>query len=448
MGTVGIAMVFWCEAATGWCVSTIQRKEKALSVTSPSSTGRRNELNELKEATRNADATRAALAMAGLVADEVVICPECRRDAPRGKFKIHPDGGWNHFSSGMCYGDAISVLQAIDVPYVDAVRALNGLPTNTKLDRPENLDDFASKFVGRKSRVDPEILNGILWYGRKTGGVEAAQEFYGQWHIAPEVVEQWGAVYITDPKHFEHNVIKRFGTDALVHAGVFTETERGLYCLISDRHPVVEPHRHPSTGDVTFVQLRGSNEQLERYRQHKQDPKTYPYRGRSRFASLKGAPRAAQIGAGLHIIDKLPPGEVVYIVEGFKDGLAMASLGGYAYGIPGADYKPAEKICQLLSRHTVLVALDGDQAGREARDGIVTRDDAGNEKVVKEGLVSYLRRYGVDAHPKDIGPVPDLGMDVADYLVAGYASGKLNQGVACKCPACGDLRGKFPHVFT
>jgi hypothetical protein len=399
------------------------------------------------EATRNAEATRLALVIAKRVDGDVVVCPACGRPAPRGKFKIHPDGGWKHFSRTGCHGDAVSVLQHAGVSTSDAVRALNGLPTRTPLEIPDDAAELAAAFVGVRSKVDLEVFNGILVYGRRTGGVAAAQEFYGTWHISPQAVEDLGAVYITDPKHFAAAILERFGEERLLACGLFVRTEKGrLYCLISSSFPVVEPHRHPATGDVLYMQLRGSHAQHARYLAHKADPDNVPYKGHEKFISLKGAPRTAQIGCGLDLVERLPHGSTVVIVEGFKDALAGRTLGMNTYGIPGVDFRPSEKICKLLARHRVLVATDGDEAGVLARDGGEIRNEAGKVIGHKEGLVGYLRRHGVDAHPQSIGP-GDLGLDVTDYLVATHASGKATGGTPCACPACDEMRAKHPDWF-
>lgn len=398
-------------------------------------------------ATKVATATQQALAIAGLVGDGGVVCPECRRAAPRGKFKIHPDGGWKHFSSEGCSGDAIGILKGHGLSFGDAVRALNGLPTRADVVVPENLDAVSEMFVGQRSKVNVEVFNGVLTYGRKTGGVEAAQEFYGKWHISPEAVERSGAVYITNPKHFAAAIQERFGLEVLLECGLFVMTKRGPMCLISESFPLVEPHRHPATGDVLYMQLRGSEQQQARHLEHKRDPKNVPYRGHEKFISLRGAPRAAQVGCNLHLIEELPAGSDVYIVEGFKDGLAGMSLGLPTYGIPGVDFRPPEKICQLLSQHKVFVALDGDQAGIDARDGKDVLDEDGNVIRRKEGLVEYLRGRGVDAVPQAIGGGLE-GMDLTDFLVAGFASGRHTGGVPHDCIECDAMRSRYPQQFV
>lgn len=397
-------------------------------------------------ATKNEGATRMALAIAGLISEDLVICPLCRKAAPKGKFKIHPDGGWKHFGSEGCHGDAVSILQGAEISFGDALNVLNGLPTRTEITIPENLAELAAQFVGVKSRIALDVYNGVLIYGRKTGGVEAAQEFYAQWHISPEAVAASGAVLITDPKRFAAAILERFGEEKLLACGLFVQTVRGPYCLISEAFPIVEPHRHPATGDVLYMQLRGSTAQHARYLEHKADRENVPYKGHEKFISLKGAPRSAQIGCGLPAIEALPPGSDVHMVEGFKDHLAGETLGLHAYGIPGVDFRPPPKICQLLARHRVFVATDGDAAGIAARDGKDTLDDEGNVVAHTEGLVEFLRRNGVDAHPADIGGA-GLGLDVTDYLVAGHTSGKFNGGTPCVCPACAEMRTAHPEWF-
>lgn len=397
-------------------------------------------------ATKNETATRMALAIAGLISDDLVVCPQCRKPAPKGKFKIHPDGGWKHFGSEGCHGDAVSVLQSVGITTGDAVRVLTGQEPRAEITIPENVAELASQFVGVKSRISLDVYNGVLHYGRATGGVAAAQEFYSQWHISPEAVERWGAVYIKDTKHFAAAILDRFGADKLIECGLFVQTSRGPYCLISDAFPIVEPHRHPATGDVLYMQLRGSPAQHQKYLKHKADPENVPYKGHEKFISLKGAPRAAQVGCGLHLIEALPHGSTVHMVEGFKDGLAGETLGLNAYGIPGVDFRPPEKICQLLARHLVYVALDGDEAGKVGRDGKDILDEDGKVIGHTEGLIEYLVRHGVDARPKDIGS-PELGLDVTDFLVAGNASGKFADGIPCSCATCVEFRAAHPAWF-
>lgn len=404
-------------------------------------------------ATRSEEATKRALIIAGRAAEGGVICPGCNKPAGPGKFKVHGDGGWKHFSSDGCHGDAISVLTGtLDVGFRDAVNALVGKPTSVKIEVPDTLPDLPM-FKAFRAKIDIEVYNGILIYGQKTGGVAAAQEFYGRWHIAPEVVEASGAVMITDPKHFRENILARFGIERLVACGLFVisnnpklSDDRRQVCLLNEKWPVAEPHRHPLSGDVLNIQFRASHEQYGRYLQHKAG--ALPFEGNQKFVNLKGAPPAAQVGAGLDLIDKLEPGQEVRVVEGFKDALAARTMGRNAYGIPGVDYRPADKICQLLARHRVVVALDGDEAGQEGALGKFEIDEAtGKTRMVKEGLLPYLQRKGVGNVTPQL--LPD-GRDVTDLLVEWYATGRAPErgGVPCGCATCVAYRTAHPELVS
>lgn len=416
-----------------------------------------------KTATKSISALHRALAIARRIGDGQVLCPDCNEWAQvEKKFKMFEDGGWKHFGSSGCHGDAIKVLQAepLNLNFVDAVCALVGKPTRAKVDMPTG--DLPPLNVATfRAKVDPEVYNGILIYGRKAldgAGVKAAQEFYGQWHIDAQAVADAGAVYITDPKHFSEAILARFGRERLIACGLFKENDQGeAYCLVSKKWPVVEPHRHPATGDVLNIQFRASNEQYAQYLRHKAGELSYD--GNQKFINLRGIPPKAQIGVGLEEIDKLPPGQTVYIVEGFKDKLAARTTGAYAYGVPGVDFRPDPKICALLARHNVVVSLDGDGAGAKGIHGAVelTGPDgnpvltgegkplrAANHpdhipagctvsKVVSKGLLEYLREHGVTASYYQIPG----GMDVTDRVIAKHAQ------AGCGCAACVSMRTRL-----
>jgi len=342
----------------------------------------------------------------------------------KAKFKIHEaDGGWNHFGSDGCHGDAVKVLQLFGVPTGDAVKVLLGRPTREPIEIPTDLDALTAAMVGVKTKIDIPVFNGVLVYGRKTGGVEAACEFYGTWHISPEAVIESGAVLIKNPDHFAKAILAKFGEERLLACGLFVRTARGeLYSLISTKFPVVEPHRHPVTGDVLTMQFRSSHAQYRKYLAHKAGLRDY--KGSEKFISIKGAPTTAQIGTGLPRIETLPAGTTVYIAEGFKDQLAARTMGLEAYGLPGAHGRPPVKICALLARHDVRTAFDGDEAG-----------DKGTVK-----LSDYLAEHGVTSSPM----VLPAGLDITDVLVGGFAYGSRNHGSPCACTTCATFRKQHP----
>ena len=415
-----------------------------------------------KQATKSADALQLALAYSNRIGDGQVQCPGCNEWAVlEKKFKIFPDGGYKHYGSSGCHGDAITVLTAdpLRLNFIDAVCLLVGKPTRAKVDRPRG--DLPTLTVSSfKATVDVEVYNGVLAYGRRAfdgAGVKAAQEFYAQWHIDPEVVARSGAVYITDPKHFAAQILDRFGRDRLVACGLFKENDKGeAYSLVSRKWPLVEPHRHPGTGDVLNMQFRASNEQYAKYLAHKAGE--LPYDGNQKFINLRGIPDNAYIGAGLDEIEKLPPGSTVYIVEGFKDRLASETTGAHSYGVPGVDFRPPKKICDLLARHRVIVTFDGDDAGAKGMFGTVEVSDESGETVVgKDGKPLRLPNHNVPPHltvtkQTSVGMLEYLqnngvldisyylltdGMDVTDRLVAKHAKD------GCACTACTAMRTRL-----
>lgn len=403
---------------------------------------RRNEA--LAAPTKTPEAVNVALALAQRVLpDGGTLCPTCGQLAPVKKFDVRPNGTWIHRGKMGCTGDAVSVLRSAGVTFGDAVRLLTGQQPRIPFHVPDNLEELkerAAKLANTASKYDKEVFNGVLHYGRTHGGVEAAQQFYGTWHISPEAVAESGAVVITNPKQFAKDLLARFGEERLIECGLFVRTARGdMLCLINEKFPVVEPHRHPVSGDPLYMQFRASHEQYQRYLDHKAGKRDY--KGSEKIISLKGAPVANQVGTGLPRLENLPPGQVVHIFEGFKDGLAGRTGGLEVYTLPGISIRPPEKVCQLLARHKVYVAFDGDESGARGRDGHIEKNDDGTEKVLQEGLIPYLRRHGVDAETLELFP----GMDATDMLVARYASGKAT-GTPCMCATCVQFRADRPEI--
>lgn len=378
-------------------------------------------LNAAIAATHTKAALQLALATRGVLsANGIVIrCPICGKGSPAApvgeKFVMFDDGGFKHWSSKGCSGDALNVLTAGGISFPDAVNYLNGKPTKERIDKPDKIPDINVETF--QSSVDVEIYHGVCLYGKRCGGTEAAVEFYNQWHISPEAVKTFGAVYITDPEDFKTKIVNRFGAERLTASGLFVTTDDGnLRSYVSDNFPIVEPHQHPN-GTELFLQFRASDAQYAKYLEHKAGKR--PFKGSQKFLSLRGAPRHTQIGGGLPAIAQAPAGSTVHIVEGLKDAMASATLGVLAYGVPGVDYRPGSLACSVLKKHEVIVKLDA--------------DDAGKEHATK--MVEYLKKADVNARlaQTEDGPVSEQlwpDHDVTDMLVARYATN------GCTCKTC------------
>lgn len=137
------------------------------------------------------------------------------------------------------------------------------------------------------------------------------------------------------------------------------------------------------------------------------------------FLSLRGATPQSLVGCGLRRLSELPPGTDVYVVEGFKDLLAARTMGAEAYAIPGVGVMPQEHICKLLSKHNMIISLDGDAAGA-----------AGTQV-----LMEHFTTLGISS---SIKPNIREGMDVADILI------ERNALKGCACETCTKWRAEHP----
>ena len=106
-----------------------------------------------------------------------------------------------------------------------------------------------------------------------------------------------------------------------------------------------------------------------------------------------------RVGFGLDVVASVKPGKTVWLVEGFKDALAAASLGHPAVGLAGAGNPIPDEALEVLKPHTVAVVFDADEDGDRAR----------------KRLSEQLTEAGVVVRP---GPRFPAGYDVADVLSA------------------------------
>lgn len=350
-----------------------------------------------------------AFALAGFVEGSDFVCPTCRKvHKSRGTMKVRPTG-WYCYSAGEG-GDSISLLQEhLGMSFPEAVNTLLGRQANTdggEPRKPKRKIRLPSLEPARAtSIVDPEVYLAALTFSGEEGR-KAAAEYYGQWHIAPGPVRESGAVLVPNMPALHAAMVERFGMDRLKKCGLVTTTRKGRdFWLLNDEYPVIEPHWTPS-GKLVGMQFRPSYAQLEKVKAHARwaaakasgDTTSVPEaKYVPKFLSLAGVnPEESLIGCGLYRLARLPEGSTVVIVEGFKDLLAARTMGQEAYGIPGTASALPDRVLALLRRHNVLVALDGDEAGRAA----------------VEKLLERLHEAGIRAQA---ALMPD-GMDVADIL--------------------------------
>jgi hypothetical protein len=347
-----------------------------------------------------------AFALLGLVDGKNPRCPECGT-AKKGKVTLRADKGyWKCFKCD-AWGSTIKLLEANGYGFTDAVSALLGRPVFGEVAKaaPKKLA-LPQENSGFRQTLDPEVYAAIAAHG----SFVAAARYYARWHIAPKAVRAAGAVRVEDVAAMQADLTERFGRARLVAAGAVKpaeETDHGAdVWLLSDQYPVIEPHKLPD-GTIVGMQMRPSETQLAKVAAHKKgDGKYVP-----KFLSLRGAGPDGLVGCGLDILVNCVD-EPIYIVEGFKDLLAVATMGGRAYAIPGAAAQIPAVALEILARNRPIVALDADDAGV-----------AGAERVAETLKVSGVTQVSVK---RDL----PAGMDATDVLVARHAKS------GCTCASC------------
>jgi hypothetical protein len=376
-----------------------------------------------------------AFQLLGLVSGGNPVCPECGA-SEKGKVKLFNDGGWHCYKRGHHGGKngAIDLLvENGGYKFIDAVNLLLGRPVSAKSNYtpPKELPDLdgPNDFV---AVVDVEVYDAL----RRMSSVEAAQAWYGRWHIAAEAVAEVGACVAVDTDAVVKALTDQFGRDRMIACGIVKpaeETSHGKdYALLTKDYPIIEPYLRPD-GRVVGMQFRASDAQSRKVKAY---PKTKAVYDEARaaweadhgegsytkpsprfvpkFLSLRGAGQDSLIGAGLYRIARLEPRARIHIVEGPKDLMAARTLGVEAYAVSGVGDMPPEKVCRLLSRHTAVIRMDGDDAGREGA----------------ARLEAHFERFKVPYERKEL---PD-GMDVTDILVDKHAQ------AGCGCRVCAAWR--------
>ncbi len=355
-----------------------------------------------------------AFTLAGLNAGESLICPSCETSKP--KKVVAREHYWKCFRCGE-FGSGIELVkERCNVGFRDAVLLIIGkvdpASVGAVAPNPEELKRLSAQVASQvvTARLDNEtvaVYNAVL--NSKHASVAKAQEAWATWHIDPAVVAEQRSVFITDAQALGAELLNEFGADLLVDSGVAVRLNEqqsktrdmhgsGIRFMFSAAYPIVEPCLGRS-GDAMELKFRAWGKQRDRIAAHKAGDGPYV----PAMLSLKGATPAHLVGYGLERLGQIAP-STVYVVEGFKDVLAARTLGAEAFGLPGTGVLPPEKVIRFLAAtgHTMLVALDGDEAGVEARTKVI-------EHFKANGFPADRLREKTDM---------PAGMDVADILAA------------------------------
>jgi hypothetical protein len=373
---------------------------------------------------------------------EPLTCPECgTNEKKKVNFKTSRSSGqpyWKCFKCG-ANGSATKLLtDKAGLTFVEAMNQLLGRDTRRVDVKPLPTVVIEPPF---QAVVDVEVYDFI----RDAGSVEAAQRYWATWHLAPDVVADSGSTMLTDPavvsvlltaahnsaeykaawgrhvaavRKVHDELRQRFGMERLYVAGVAMEVDGKTgpreYFLVNEDYPVIEVHESPN-GRVVGMQFRPIGRTKARIDAHKAWKRRWEAEARRRWPddeskrasdaweavradnpdaagdkheyvtsqlSIRGAGTDSLVGCGLRRIAQLPAGSMVVHVEGFKDLLAIRTLGSEGYGIPGTGNMPPEKACRVLERHDNVVAMDGDAAGEKGRNNLIAHYAATRRVVV------------------------------------------------------------------
>lgn len=361
-----------------------------------------------KEIDEAAGQLERAFALAGLVGANGLICPSCGTTKKK-KVVLKPKY-WKCHRCG-AYGGAIKLVQdQLGVGFREAVELLLGRrPADEQLAARERQITEIAVAGGFVATEDWDVYGALLESDHVS--VEAAQRYYGRWHIDPNVTAEAGARYVIDVAALRAELVETFGADRIVNAGLAMRRDGSddIWLLCGTKYPQLEP-AIDAVGRVRNLQFRPSVAQKRKVDAHKAGNGKYV----PPFLSIRGAGPRHLIGIGLERLGKIEP-SVVYIVEGFKDVLAARTLGFEAYGLPGVGVYPPPKVVEWLAGlgHRLVVTLDGDEAGRAAQPLVV-------EWFTSKGFPT--ERISTKTMPE--------GMDVTDRLVDRHAR------AGCTCPTC------------
>lgn len=360
-----------------------------------------------------------AAALCGLINGEHLTCPWCGTDKAK-KVKLVADKKYIKCYRCGEYSGAIKLVQSIlGVNFPAAVDLLNGRdPRGSSAESDEHRSrrlaeasaraDMLSRnsFSAELTSKTVALYNAVL--ASPHSSLEAAQKYYGTWHISPDAVATIGFVVITDVTALAKSLVDVFGEDLVIASGLGKKLEPGerdteglgLRFMFSKNYPVVEPQIGPA-GNCMSMQFRPSLAQKAKVTAHKLGKGDYV----PPFMSLRGAGEEHLIGIGLDHLVAIPPTRVD-IVEGAKDVAADLTLGNEAFGMPGTGVLPPAKSVRALAKagHRLRICMDGDDAGR-----------ASQQKVY-----DHLIKNGFPPDRITIHQMPE-GMDVTDVLVSKVA---------------------------
>lgn len=199
---------------------------------------------DIEAANRN---VALAFQVVGRVAGGSLVCPvpSCGASKKKVVVKVSESSGQYYWKCFKCqnHGSAVKLLQDYaGYTFPDAVNTLLGREVKrgsgaVKVD-PSTLPQV-TVVLGFTATVDVEVYDTL----RALGSVEAAVKHWALLaHVSEEVVRESGSVSIAGTRKIQAELVRRFGKDRLVAAGLMLSEDGKDTWYIGERYPIMEPH--------------------------------------------------------------------------------------------------------------------------------------------------------------------------------------------------------------
>ena len=165
-------------------------------------------------------------------------------------------------------------------------------------------------------------------------------------NLSPEIIEKKDLFYIGNYNQVSNHLKKKFSLGDLQRSGLYNEKGN----LIFFNHKIIIPYKYKN--EIVYLRARCI----------KQNDGFSKYLGLVNDGLNLNTPKRFY---NVDVIEKLFPGEYLYITEGEFDAMMMEDLGYNAIGIPGVGNIPSGFWLKRLFPFKVILVLDNDEPGKQ-----------------------------------------------------------------------------------
>jgi len=162
-------------------------------------------------------------------------------------------------------------------------------------------------------------------------------------------IEKFDLFYVGNYNQVNNHLKRTFKLEDLQRSGLFNEKGN----MIFYNHRIIIPYKWKN--EIVYLRARYFDQDCS--------PKTdqSKYLGLINDELNLNTPKRFY---NVDVIEKLLPGEFLYITEGELDAIMMGDLGYNAVGIPGVGNMPSHFWLKRLFPFKVILVLDNDEAGK------------------------------------------------------------------------------------